>query len=90
MISCWFFAWALAGAYLAFQLKTKTRVLGALISPLALLLMIIASDRLDDAVVVPEVFRGGLVPVHIILSVAGEVLFTLAVSCRRNVPGPGR
>ncbi len=73
------FSWALSGSYLAFQLKTKTRVLGALISPLALLLMIIASERLDDAVVVPQVLKGGLVPVHIILSVAGEVLFTLAV-----------
>lgn len=73
-----FFSWALAGAYLAFQLKTKTRVLGALISPLALLMMIMASDRLDSAVVVPDVLKGGLVPVHVILSVAGEVLFTLA------------
>jgi cytochrome c-type biogenesis protein CcsB len=72
------FAWALSGAYLAFQLKTKTRVLGALISPLALLLMIIASERLDDAVVIPQVLKGGLVSVHVILSVAGEVLFTLA------------
>ncbi len=72
------FSWALAGAYLLFQLKTKTRVLGALISPLALLMMIMASARLDDAVVVPPALKGGLVPVHIILSVAGEVLFTLA------------
>jgi cytochrome c-type biogenesis protein CcsB len=72
------FAWILAGSYLAFQIRTKTRVLGALISPLALLMMIVASNRLGDAVVVPPVLRGGLVPVHIIMSVAGEVLFTLA------------
>lgn len=72
------FAWILSGSYLAFQLKTKTRVLGALISPLALILMIIASERLGDAVVVPQALKGGLVPVHIILSVTGEVLFTLA------------
>lgn len=72
------FSWALAGAYLFLQLKTKTRVLGAFIAPLALLMMIMASARLDDAVIVPPVLKGGLVPVHIILSVAGEVLFTLA------------
>jgi cytochrome c-type biogenesis protein CcsB len=72
------FAWVLSGSYLAFQLKTKTRVLGALISPLALLLVIIASERLGDVVVVPGILKGGLVPVHIILSVAGEVFFTLA------------
>lgn len=72
------FALALSGSYLAFQLKTKTRVLGALISPVALLLMIIASERLGDVVVVPGILKGGLVSVHIILSVAGEVLFTLA------------
>jgi len=74
----WIFAWALAGAYLAFQLRTKTRVLGALIAPFALIMMIIASARLEDTVAVPEVLRGGLVPVHIALSIAGEVLFTLA------------
>ena len=28
-----FFAWAMAGIYLAFQLKTKTRILGAFVSP---------------------------------------------------------
>jgi len=74
----WLFSWALTGSYLAFQLKTKTRVLGAFIAPVSLLLLIFSSASLDDAVIVPPVLKNGLVPVHIALSVAGEVLFTLA------------
>ncbi|MCG6535889.1 MAG: c-type cytochrome biogenesis protein CcsB, partial [Syntrophales bacterium LBB04] len=34
-------AWIMTGVYLAFQLKTKTRILGAFVSPAAFLLMII-------------------------------------------------
>jgi cytochrome c-type biogenesis protein CcsB len=74
------FAWILCGIYLVLQLKTKTRVLGAFISPVAFLLMIVASVGLGGAVLLPEVLKGGLVTAHIILSVAGEALFALA-SC---------
>ena len=67
------FAWLL-------QLKTKTRVLGAFISPVAFLLMIAASVGLGGTVPLPDVLKGGLVTAHILLSVAGEALFALA-SC---------
>ena len=74
------FAWSLCGIYLIMQLKTKTRVLGAFISPVAFLLMIAASAGLDGAVSLPDILKGGLVTAHIVLSVAGEALFALA-SC---------
>lgn len=74
------FAWILCGIYLALQLRTKTRVLGAFISPVAFLLMIVASVGLGGTVPLPDVLRGGLVTAHILLSVAGEALFSLA-SC---------
>ena len=75
-----FFAWAMAGIYLAFQLKTKTRVLGAFVSPLTFLLMIVASPGLGGHVSLPGILQSNLVPVHVILAVTGEALFALA-SC---------
>jgi cytochrome c-type biogenesis protein CcsB len=73
-----FFAWAMAGIYLAFQLKTKTRVLGAFVSPVTFLLMIAASKDLGGYVSIPAALQSNLVPVHVILSVTGEALFALA------------
>jgi cytochrome c-type biogenesis protein CcsB len=75
-----FFAWIMTAIYLALQLKTKTRVLGAFVSPVVFLLVIVASIRLGGNVSLPAVLQGSLVPVHVILSVTGEALFVLA-SC---------
>ena len=73
-----FLAWAISGIYLAFQVKTKTRVLGAFVSPVAFLLMMAASIRLGGHVSMPVILQGHWVIAHVILSVAGEALFTLA------------
>lgn len=73
-------AWIMTGVYLAFQFKTKTRILGAFVSPAAFLLMIVASVRLLDRVPIPAVLQGSLVPLHVMLAVTGEALFALA-SC---------
>ncbi|HOX94860.1 MAG TPA: cytochrome c biogenesis protein CcsA [Syntrophales bacterium] len=78
-----FFAWAMTGTYLAFQLKTKTQVLGAFVSPLAFLLMVVASSRLGVDVPVPDILKGTLVPVHVALSVTGEAL--LAIACGAGI-----
>jgi cytochrome c-type biogenesis protein CcsB len=75
-----FFAWAMAGIYLAFQLKTKTRILGAFVSPVTFLLMIVASAGLGGHVSLPGILQSNLVPIHVILAVTGEALFALA-SC---------
>jgi cytochrome c-type biogenesis protein CcsB len=74
------FAWVMAAAYLIFQLKTKTRVLGAFVSPVICLFMVVASVGLGGTVNAPEILRGVLVRIHVILSVAGEALFAVA-SC---------
>ena len=73
-----FFAWIITGTYLAFQVKTKTRVLGAFVSPLAFLLMMVASIQLGGDVSISPILQGRLVTIHIILSVSGEALFALA------------
>ena len=74
------FAWVMAAAYLALQLRTKTRVLGAFVSPVICLFMVVASIGLGGSVYAPSMLRGSLVTIHVILSVAGEALFAVA-SC---------
>ncbi|HEY5498712.1 MAG TPA: cytochrome c biogenesis protein CcsA [Syntrophales bacterium] len=73
-----FFAWVMAGVYLVFQLRTKTRVLGAFVSPVVFVLMIISSIGIGGPITVPEVLQGGLVTIHAMLSVIGEALFAVA------------
>jgi len=75
-----FFAWVLAGIFLALQFKTRTVVLGGFVSPVVFLLMVYASHGLGNVVAIPAVLQGSLVPIHVILSMAGEALFVLA-SC---------
>jgi len=75
-----FFAWVMAAVYLALQLKTKTRVLGAFVSPVICLIMVVASVELGGTVGAPDMLKGSLVTLHVMLSVTGEALFALA-SC---------
>ena len=51
------FAWVMTAAYLAFQLKTRTRVLGAFVSPVAFLLTIVASVGLGGEVIMPPALQ---------------------------------
>jgi len=73
-----FIAWAVSGAYLAFQIKTKTQVLGAFVSPAVLVMMIAASSGLTGGVSLPSALRGHWVPVHVVLLLTGGALFALA------------
>ena len=75
-----FFAWVMAAAFLALQLRTKTRVLGAFVAPVIGLLMVVASVGLGGAVDAGEALKGTLVAVHALLAVTGEALFAVA-SC---------
>ena len=72
------FVWAMTGTYLVLQLKTKTRVLGAFISPVAVVVMIVASVRLGGEVSLSTDLQSSLVSVHVFLSVIGEALFVIA------------
>jgi len=73
-----FFAWIVSVAYLALQLRTKTRVLGAIVSPFAVLLMMLSSLGLEGTLAIPDALQGRLVPIHVALSIIGEGLFALA------------
>jgi ABC-type transport system involved in cytochrome c biogenesis permease subunit len=75
-----FCGWAVAGLYLAFQFKTKTRLLGAFISPVILLLMIAAAGQESGKSLLPQNLQGWLTTLHLVLAIIGEALFVLA-SC---------
>lgn len=73
-------AWSVCVVYLALQLKTKTRVLGAFISPVILLFMIAAAGAEAGKFLRPQNLQSGLTAVHLFLTIFGEALFVIA-SC---------
>ena len=68
--------WRLSG----FPFKTKTRLLGAFISPFILLLMIAAAGQETGKSLLPENLQGWLTTLHLVFAIIGEALFVLA-SC---------
>jgi ABC-type transport system involved in cytochrome c biogenesis permease subunit len=75
-----FCALSASGVYLALQFKTKTRLLGAFISPFILLFMIAAAGHQTGKSLLPEAWGNWLTMAHLTLTIVGEVLFVLA-SC---------
>lgn len=73
-----FFSLVVGGTYLIFQLRTKTRVLGAFVAPVCFVLMTMASAGLGGPVAIPEILKSGLVSFHAMLCVIGEALFAVA------------
>lgn len=73
-------AWSVCAVYLALQLKTKTRVLGAFISPFILLFMIAAAGQTSGRSLLPQNLQSWLTGVHLFLTIFGEALFAIA-SC---------
>ena len=73
-----FIAWAVSGVYLAFQARTRTRVLGAFVAPLALLLSIAASAGVIGAVKIPDTLKASWVTIHVVCSLVGCAFFALA------------
>jgi len=72
------FSWVISGAFILFQTRTKTRILGVIISPLILLVFFAASYQLTGDRLLPPHLQGPLVTIHVFLSVTGEALFALA------------
>lgn len=73
-------AWSVCAVYLALQFKTKTRVLGAFISPVILLFMIAAAGETSARALLPQNLQNWLTAVHLFLTIVGESLFVIA-SC---------
>jgi ABC-type transport system involved in cytochrome c biogenesis permease subunit len=73
-------AWSVCAVYLALQFKTKTRVLGAFISPFILLFMIAAAGETSGKTLLPQNLQNWLTAVHLFFVIMGEALFIIA-SC---------
>jgi len=73
-------AWSVSGVYLALQFKTKTRSLGAFISPFIFLFMIAAAGQQAGKILLPANLQSWLTAAHVFLTITGESLFILA-SC---------
>ncbi|MDD5475241.1 MAG: cytochrome c biogenesis protein CcsA [Syntrophales bacterium] len=73
-----FIAWAITAIYLAFQIWTKTRVLGAFVTPLSLALVIASSSGVMGTVEADQSLKTYWVTAHVFLSLTGGALFALA------------
>ncbi len=73
-------AWSVCAVYLALQFKTKTRVLGAFISPFILLFMIVAAGEASGKSLLPQNLQNWLTAMHLFCVIMGEALFVIA-SC---------
>lgn len=73
-----FFAWAIVGALLLYQLRFRMRVLGAFVTPLASVLLLVASSA-PRAIAPPDpTLRSLWLPVHVTFVFLGDALLALA------------
>ena len=73
-----FFAWALVGIYLLFDLRYRIAVLGAFVCPLALVLMIGGSAAPKQVPAINPVLDSWWFPVHVTLAFLGYAVFSVA------------
>jgi cytochrome c-type biogenesis protein CcsB len=75
-----FFAWALVCIYLLFYLRYRTVMLGAFITPLALVLMIIGTTTSAQAPALNPMLDSWWFPVHVSLAFLGHAVFAIAAA----------
>lgn len=73
-----FFAWALVGCFLLFDLRYRLAVLGAFLSPLALILMIVGSAVGTGAHEANPMLESWWFPIHVSLAFLGHAVFAIA------------
>src|SRR4030043_464596 len=76
-----FFAWIVIGILLVANLKYKIKVLGALLTPIALILMLFAYALPKEIVPLAPVLRSFWHPFHVIFAFLGNAIFALAFCC---------
>ena len=76
-----FFAWMVIGVLLIASLKYKIKVLGALLSPVALILMLFAYALPKEIVPLAPVLKSFWHPFHVIFAFMGNAIFALAFCC---------
>lgn len=73
-----FFAWAIVGSYLAFQLKFNIRILGTFVSPLAVIFMLLSSAIPSRAIPSSQLFKSVWLTLHVATTFIGMAIFALA------------
>lgn len=73
-----FFSWILVALYMYMLIRYKQRVLGAFVTPFALLLLITASLLPKEIIPLAPVLESYWLPVHVILAFMGNAFFALA------------
>jgi len=73
-----FFAWALVGTYLLFDLRYRIAVLGAFVCPMALVLMIGGTVAPKQVAAANPVLDSWWFPVHVTLAFLGYAVFAVA------------
>ena len=73
-----FFAWSIVGVYLLLNWKYRVDVLAAFISPMAAVLIILASLFPKEILPVAPVLNSFWLPIHVIFAFIGDAMFALA------------
>lgn len=76
-----FFAWMVIGILLVVQLKYPVRVLGAFLSPVALILMLFALALPKEILPLAPVLKSFWHPFHVFFAFLGNAIFALAFCC---------
>jgi cytochrome c-type biogenesis protein CcsB len=76
-----FFAWMIVGILLAFNLKFQIKVLGAFLTPIALILMLVGLALPKEIVPLAPVLRSLWHPFHVFFAFMGNAIFALAFCC---------
>jgi cytochrome c-type biogenesis protein CcsB len=76
-----FFAWMIVGVLLISNLKYKIKVLGAFLSPVALIIMFFAYALPKEIVPLAPVLKSFWHPFHVIFAFLGNAFFSLAFCC---------
>jgi len=73
-----FFAWMIVGFFLLMRSQYKVEILGAFVSPLALLLIIWAAVLPKAIPTLPPALKSWWLPIHVTFAFVGEAIFALA------------
>lgn len=73
-----FFAWSIIAVYLLLQMKYRVEVLGAFISPLAIIMILLASIFPREIFPLPPALRSFWLPIHVALAFLGNAMFAVA------------
>jgi cytochrome c-type biogenesis protein CcsB len=76
-----FFAWMIIGILLACNLKFQIRVLGAFLTPIALILMFVGLALPKEIVPLAPALRSFWHPFHVFFAFMGNAIFALAFCC---------